>query len=114
MFGAVGWMMMLLAPAPAPGQNYTLRCDVGPIERSFAGHKSRVYSCSDGESLIIQSADTSSGTEFTYSILVQGGRPSVGGNGSGDGEIVAGVYQELRRMTPRQVAALVAATKARQ
>ena len=113
MLGAVASLILLMSPPPADGGvDLLIQCNVGPVELAFAGQLSRVYSCSDGRSLAILSARKSSDTDFTYTILAEGERHFVSGSGSGDGKIVAAVYQTLRKLTRRDIDAIVAATKA--
>ena len=110
----VSLMLLLSAPAADNPTDLRLLCNVGPLERSFAGQPSLVYLCSDDRSLVIVSAQKYPATEFLYTLVAQGDRHVIGnGSGSGDGRIVAAVYQDLRRLTEDEIGALIRATKSR-
>jgi len=113
MLGAVGSLMLILSdPAAAGAPEWRIRCDVGPIERTFAGRPWTVYSCSDGRSLALF-AEGSHPHRFVFTLIADGGRYLIGGSGSGDGRVIAAANEELRRLTPDEIAALVGATRAR-
>jgi hypothetical protein len=96
---------------PAP-EHVTLRCNVGPIERTFGGGPWKVYSCSDGMTLVMTSATSTSNAPFMYIISFEKGRSLVNGSGiPGNGTDVATATQELRRLTAQDFAALISATK---
>jgi hypothetical protein len=109
-------MMMsstVVLPGGENGMDVELTCEVGPIDRSYGGSAFEVYSCDDGKSVV---AVAKPGTPaYPYYFIVS---PDADGKvllyGEGDGSKAGReAFADLNEVPAAEVAALVAATKAK-
>jgi hypothetical protein len=113
MLGPIGSLLLLAAdPASAIGEERHIICDIGPIDRIFAGRKWRVVACSDGRSLGVLSPEGDPDVDFYFTVIVEDKRILVDGRGTGDGSAIAATNEALRKLTRGEIAALVSAARA--
>jgi hypothetical protein len=110
-------MMMsstVVLPGGENGMDVELTCEVGPIDRSYGGSAFEVYSCDDGKSVV---AVAKPGTPaYPYYFIVSpdaDGHVLLYGEGDGDNEAGREAFADLNEVPAAEVAALVAATKAK-
>ena len=94
-------------PVAAP-----LKCDIGPVHRSFGGTNWIVYSCADQTSMAIVSEKGNPAAPFVFVLKSEGGAYAISGEGNGERDASDAAGDALETMTPAEFAALLAATKA--
>ena len=75
-----------------------LACHVGPIERDFGGSSWVVYSCSDGDSIVVVSAAGNPAMPFVFIIGREDGVRTLHGEGKGAKEASSAAFEELRAL----------------
>ena len=105
-----GQVGALAVPAEEPP---ALQCEVGPLKRTYGGAPWLVYSCSNGQSLVVVSDDGNPAGPFYFMIYAQDGSYQLGGEGSGARAVTDAAFEELKTLTPDAIAALVRETRAR-
>lgn len=92
--------------APTP-----LKCDVGPVSRTFGGSEWMVYSCDDGASMVAVTAAGNPASPFIFILMSGDDGYKIMGEGNGDQMASSAAGDEISRMTADELAALLAATK---
>jgi len=88
-------------------------CFAGPLKRTFAAGKWLVYGCNDGRSLVVVTADANQPAGAFYLLISpKGAGYSVRGEGNGDKRASDAAGDQLARLTPAQIRALWAQTRA--
>lgn len=93
--------------APAP-----LTCSVGPVEQTYGNTKWLVYSCDDGQSVVIVSAPGSPANPFVFRFMARPDGYVLQSKGTGERQYTAAAFGELKQLSARDVAALVTMTRA--
>lgn len=91
---------------PAP-----MKCETGPVKRTFGGTEWIVYSCEDQASMVVVSAKGNPAMPFFFFLKSEGGGYRIRGEGNGDKKASNAAFQELAGMKPAEFAALLEATK---
>ena len=104
--------LALAAFAPAHGDEAAQKCDVGPITRTYGNAPWLVYSCRDQRSLVIMSAPGNAAMPAFFVFHPRGEGYELRNQGSANQAISAAAYAELSRLSPKQIADLIAATAA--
>lgn len=111
---AAVWLVVLVS-APALGQEAVsgvpLKCEVGPIERTYGKTQWLVYSCNDARSVVIVAAPLSPARPFVFRFLAQENGYLLQSKGTGDREYTAAAFGELKVMSMEDIRALVKLTK---
>ena len=102
---------LLAAPWPAPAEE-TLQCDIGPITRTYGNVPWFVYSCRDERSVLIVSAPGNAAAPAFFVFLPRGDGYELRNQGSANQSISVAAYAELSKLTPEDIAELIAATRA--
>lgn len=111
--GALGVLLLASAPAYAAGSaTPNLRCETGPVNRKFGNTDWLVYSCDDGRSMVVVSADKNPATPFYFVLTPDAGGYRVTGEGSGNKQASDAGGDDLSRMGAAEFADLLAATRA--
>ena len=110
-------LFLLLAPASTESQQgapppQPVRCETGPITRTFGGTEWIVYSCEDEASLVVVSAEGSPASPFFFYLRPSTESYEVAGEGSGDKRTTDAAGAELSELGSAEIAALLAETKA--
>lgn len=110
---ALSVLMWAASVASPEVKTVSIRCEVGPVERTFGGGPWKVYSCSDGVTVVLISANSKSNVPFTYMLSLSRPAPYMfyGSGVPGEGTDVAAATQELRQLRAEEIAALISATK---
>jgi hypothetical protein len=112
MLSLTSLLLLLAGAAQQPPEHVRITCNYGPIERMFGGGPWKVLGCSDGKTLVLTSANSTSTFPFRYIITFEKGRSLVDGRGQpGEGTDVAIATEQLRQLTADEFAALMKATK---
>ena len=111
---AAVWLAVFIS-VPALGQEAAsrapLKCEVGPIEKTYGKTQWLVYSCNDARSVVIVAAPLSPARPFVFRFLAQENGYLLQRKGTGDGEYTAAAFGELKVMSMEDIRALVKLTK---
>lgn len=110
----VAVLAMLAAQPPAAEvaqKESPLQCNVGPLKRTFGGHPWLVYSCSDGATLVVVSDSGNPASPFYFVLHPKGARYEMAGEGNGSKQASSAAFEELKRLSATDIAAMLAATK---
>ena len=105
-------IIALQAPTAARGDEASQKCDVGPITRTYGNAPWLVYSCRDRHSILIVSAPGNAAMPAFFVFHPRGEGYELRNQGSANQAISAAAYAELSRLSPKQIADLIAATEA--
>lgn len=99
---------------PAGSSASTMKCETGPVPRTFGGTRWVVYSCDDLASMVVISAQGNPASPFYFFLKPKpdAGNYTITGEGNGDKKASDAAGDALSKMTPADLAALLAATKA--
>jgi hypothetical protein len=109
----IAMLMATIASAANPAQgSRTLNCDVGPVEKTFGNSRWLVYSCDDNRSIVLVSAPGSPAMPFVFSLMATDNSYRFSGEGTGQKEATKAAFDELKVLSEKDIASLVAETKA--
>jgi hypothetical protein len=95
------------APATeAPGAAEPLKCDAGPVAKTFGNSQWLVYGCDDGRSVVVVSAPGNPAAPFYFMFSPSKGGYRLVGEGTGSKQSSAAALSELRELSASQVVAL--------
>jgi hypothetical protein len=106
LFAAIG--MTVLAPIANADE---LKCDVGPISKTYGKTSWLVYSCNDGHSIVAVSSPGNPAAPF-YFVLHPGEQGyQIEGEGTGDKAESDAALADLKALSVEQIDAVIAETK---
>jgi hypothetical protein len=88
-----------------------LDCSTGPVIHAYGGNDWYVYSCSDGESVVILSVSESPAHPFYFMFFRGADGYELVGEGTGNKAATAPAFEELKTLTVCDIAALIAETR---
>lgn len=112
-----GWMVLLVAAMASLAMDVgaqeapKLNCDVGPVTKKYGGTDWLVYSCDDKKSLAMVTAPGSPASPFYFFYAYSGNGYHLYGEGTGNKQMTDKTYEDLKRLSEDQIAALVEETK---
>lgn len=109
-------LMVFFAVVPvahtrADDQVAPMRCDIGPLPRTYGGTDWVVYSCSDRKTVVIHTAASNPGKEFYFLFTSKEGELRLHGEGNGDRKYTSAAFEELKPMTQQDLDALIKETE---
>lgn|SRR5690606_10710900 len=103
--------LLLALASSAAAERSLLDCHTGPVTKTYGKTEWLVYSCSDDRSIVVVAKPDNPAFEF-YFILVPGPDDvELYGEGVGDKAATEPAFQDLKLLSPTDVAAVVAETK---
>ncbi|CAN5740924.1 hypothetical protein BH11PSE3_BH11PSE3_29990 [soil metagenome] len=97
----------LEAAAQGPSER-RLVCERGPLgSRTYGGTVWDIYGCSDNRSVAVVTAPGNPGLPFYFLFAESNGRYELSGEGGGRPEFTRKAYDDLRRLSPQEIQALV-------
>jgi hypothetical protein len=93
------------------GQPKPMQCNVGPLTKTFGSTPWRLYSCSDGKSLVVVTAQGSPAAPFYFMFQATSNGHHLVGEGTGNKSETDKAYLELRQLPEQKILALVDETK---
>jgi hypothetical protein len=98
------------SPQPADSARPpALKCEVGPLHETYGKTEWLVYACSDARSVVIVSAEGSPAAPFYFIFYIRpDGTMKLYGEGNGKKSATQPAFDELKRLSQSDVAALVA------
>ena len=114
---AVVLLLATLASVTARGEEaapkQALSCEFGPIPKTYGATSWLVYSCDDGQSVVIVTAPESPAAPFMFRFSAREDGYVLQSQGTGNREFTTAAFGELKVMSKQDVEALVKITKAR-
>ncbi len=102
------------SPAPeTPTASPPMKCETGPVTRTFGGNSWLVYSCEDKATIVVISSQGNPATPFYFILNPKGSGYAIYGEGNGDKAASDAAGDELTKLTPPDIAALIIATQAK-
>jgi hypothetical protein len=95
--------------APKP----TMSCEFGPVEKTYGKTSWLVYTCDDGQSVLIVSAPGSTAAPFMFRFSARGDGYVLQSQGTGDKEFTTAAFGQLKVMSVQDIEALIKLTKVR-
>ena len=89
-----------------------LKCDVGPITKTFGSVPWLVYSCKDGKSLVVISSPGSPSAPFYFIFSPENRGYHLRGEGTGSKTVTDAALGDLKRLSDDEIRALVSETQA--
>jgi hypothetical protein len=102
------WAAMLV---PLPALSAELKCDVGPVRKTYGMTQWLVYSRDDARTLVIVSAPESPAAPFYFIVYPKGGGYQIEGEGTGRKELTDAAREELKRWSERDIKSLIEQTR---
>jgi hypothetical protein len=99
----------LAVAGAASGDDSTLACDIGPVQRQFGSTAWNIYACSDGKSAVVVPVKVVNGQAGYFFLTPSGNAITVEGEGWGKDATFRPVYQELQRITLAELKAIIQA-----
>ena len=89
----------------------SLKCDVGPIQKSYGGTPWLVYSCRDSQALVFVTAPQSPAAPFYFFLYPNGLTFRLTGEGTGNQTLTDAAYNELKSLQADEITALISQTQ---
>ena len=106
--------LLLLASINAAAQGPSeprITCDRGPFgTKTYGGYPWDIYGCSDNRSVAVVTARGNPGMPFYFLFTEKNGQYQLSGEGTGRPEFTRRAYDDLRRLSPQDIQALVKET----
>ena len=109
-------LVFLLTVAPTAGaqgpSEPRITCDRGPFgTKTYGGYPWELYGCSDNRSVAVVTARGNPGMPFYFLFAEKNGQYQLSGEGTGRPEFTRKAYDDLRRLSPQDIQALVKETQ---
>ena len=112
-FAVVALLVAQAAAQPQHGQKPSLQCERGPLHKNYGGSPWLVYSCSDDKTLVILSDAGNPASPFYFIIYPKDGQYSMSGEGNGSKAASDAAFEDLQKLSAKDIAAMLQATKER-
>jgi hypothetical protein len=89
-----------------------LKCDTGPLQRTYAATQWLVYSCEDTRSLVFVTPQGNPAMPFYFFLRLSDGGYRLEGEGTGNKDVADSVAAELQRLSDIEIASLINETRA--
>lgn len=89
-----------------------MKCEAGPLKRTYGGTAWLVYGCTDNESLVFVSDVGNPAMPFYFMFTPIDAVYQLHGEGTGDKTATAAAFGDLKAFTGEDIQSLLAATKA--
>jgi hypothetical protein len=90
-----------------------MKCEAGPVVKSFGSEQWLAYSCDDNRSLVIVAAPGNPAAPFYFTFFHHDDGYHLEGEGTGNKDTTNAAFNELKALTPGDIDALVAQTRRR-
>ncbi|MPZ33618.1 MAG: hypothetical protein GEV13_21950 [Rhodospirillales bacterium] len=105
-------LLLVSVDAAAQGPSEPrITCDRGPFgTKTYGGYPWELYGCSDNRSVAVVTARGNPGMPFYFLFAERNGQYQLSGEGTGRPEFTRKAYDDLRRLSPQDIQALVKET----
>ena len=109
----VGFTSGVVAQGPSERPQPRVTCDRGPFgTKTYGGTAWELYGCSDNRSLAVVTAKGNPASPFYFLFAVKDGQYELSGEGTGLPLYTRKAYDDLRRLSPQDIQAMVRSTLA--
>jgi len=96
-------------PSPSPTvEPPPLKCEKGPLDRSYGGTAWHVFGCDDKATLVFWAATGNPAAPFYFISFPKGEKRELYGEGNGDKKATAPAFEALKGLDSAAIAALLA------
>jgi hypothetical protein len=85
-----------------------MKCEAGPLDRSFGRSEWVVYGCSDGRSVVVAAKEGNPAGPFFFIFAAKGETYELYGEGDGDKAASDAAYADLQKLDTAAIAGLYA------
>jgi hypothetical protein len=89
----------------------SLTCDIGPLNKTYGKSPWLVYSCNDGQTVVVVSAPGNPAMPFSFTLAIGNHGLQVTGEGKGRTGVVDAMYNDITSLSVRDVRHLIEETK---
>ncbi len=111
MYKVVAFLFVMVTSVGVSQEPSKLKCEIGPVVKTYGGSKWLVYSCDDSRSLVIVSAPDNPAAPFYFTLHTIPKGHRLQGEGAGSREITAAASKDLTGLNEREIDALILETK---
>jgi len=104
-FWAAALVPAIAATTPA------LKCDIGPVNKTYGKSAWLVYSCNDGGTVVFVSAPGNPAMPFYFTLSPGTSGHQLQGEGTGHKEATAAAYGDIKALSQRDIAEIIERTK---
>ena len=109
----LGLALVLAVLLPAlPATAADQKCETGPVMRNFGKAPWMVYSCDDKKTLVLISAPGNPATPAFFVMNPLGDGYEIQNKGSANQTVSTAAYHDLKNLSAKEIAELIAATEA--
>ena len=101
----------LRVEAAEPAESAVLACEAGPVQREFDASAWDIYGCSDGKSVVVVPLTATNGDFGYFFVTPEGQEVTVAGEGWGQDSSFQPVFEQLKRVTAPELAAIFQAAQ---
>jgi hypothetical protein len=106
--------MNALALRPVAGEEakpQQLKCDIGPVNKTYGKTQWLVYSCDDSRTVVVVTAPGNPALPFYFMFAPQAGGYQLSGEGTGQKDATDAALHELQALSAADIMALIEQTK---
>lgn len=112
---ATALVTMAAVPVPAMSEEpiskpSSLKCDIGPVKKTYGMTQWLVYSCDDRRSIVVVSAPGNPAMPFFFTLSPTGDGYRLHGEGTGRKEATSAAFEELEALSEEDIITLVEQT----
>jgi hypothetical protein len=104
--------MALILGAAQASASEPMKCETGPIIKTYGKSQWTVYSCADAKSVVFISAPGNPAMPFYFVLYPKDGSYRLSGEGTGRKEATAATYIDLKALKDTDIEALILQTNA--
>jgi hypothetical protein len=97
--------------ADSVSKSRPLKCDIGPVNKTYGESQWLVYSCDDNKSVVIVSAPGNPAEPFYFTVLTHKDQYQVSGEGLDKQGVTAKALRDLEALSADDIAKLIRETK---
>ncbi len=101
---------VFFAAGTAVAEKPSLKCDIGPVKKTYGKTPWLVYSCGDDKTLVVVSDTGSPAMPFYFIFHYKEGKYHLYGEGTGKKEATAAAFDDLGKLTEPDIRKLIAET----
>jgi hypothetical protein len=103
--------LTLLPAASEEPKAQQLKCDIGPVKKTYGKTQWLVYSCDDSRTLVIATAPGNPAMPFYFMLSPHENEYQLSGEGPGQKDATDAAFNELHELSERDIAILIEQTK---
>jgi hypothetical protein len=105
------FLPLMATAADSVPKSRPLKCDIGPVNKTYGETQWLVYGCDDDKSVVIVSAPGNPAEPFYFTVLTHKDRYQVSGEGLGKKGVTDKALRDLESLSTDAIAGLIRETK---